>query len=96
MSIFEAAMLICFGVSWPVSIARSIRTRVVIGKSPVFMLIVAAGYLLGIIHKLLYARDILVWLYAFNMSMVLFDFGLYLFFLPDNRDLIKEHGTLKH
>ena len=31
MSVFEAAMLICFGVSWPVSIARSLRTGVVIG-----------------------------------------------------------------
>lgn len=88
MSIFEAIMLVCFGVSWPVSIARSIRTGVVIGKSPVFMLIVAAGYLFGITHKVLYSNDMLVWLYAFNMSMVLVDFSLYLFYLPRNKTML--------
>ncbi len=89
MSVFEAAMLICFGVSWPVSIARSLRTGVVIGKSPVFMLIVAGGYLFGIVHKVLYANDVLVWLYAFNMSMVLVDFALYLFYLPRNKAMLE-------
>lgn len=29
MSIFEAAMVLCFGASWPVSIHKALRTRVV-------------------------------------------------------------------
>ena len=33
MSIFEVMMLVCFGVSWPISIAKSLRTRFVRGKS---------------------------------------------------------------
>ena len=57
MSFFELAMLICFGVSWPISISKALRTKVVAGKSPVFMSIVIAGYACGIVHKLLYSLD---------------------------------------
>jgi hypothetical protein len=55
MSVFETVMLICFGVSWPVSIAKTLRTKVVVGKSPLFMVIVCVGYACGIAHKALYA-----------------------------------------
>jgi hypothetical protein len=77
MSVFEIAMLICFGVSWPVSIAKSIRTRIVTGKSPIFMVIVCFGYTFGIIHKLLYSKDWVIVLYALNMVMVTIDLILY-------------------
>lgn len=30
--ILEAAMLVCFGASWPFSILKAVRTRVVRGK----------------------------------------------------------------
>lgn len=33
-SIWEILFLLCFAVSWPISIVRSLRTKVVIGKSP--------------------------------------------------------------
>ena len=35
MSPFEALMLICFGLSWPVSILKALRTKVS-GKSPLY------------------------------------------------------------
>lgn len=77
MSFFEALMLICFGVSWPVSIAKSIRTKRVIGKSRLFMGIVCFGYLSGIIHKVLHSFDWVTALYALNMCMVATDLVLY-------------------
>ena len=77
MSIFEIIMLVCFGVSWPVSIAKSIRIRNVTGKSPLFMIIVILGYLSGIIHKYLYSPDAVIYLYALNMVMVAVDLMLY-------------------
>jgi hypothetical protein len=33
MSVFEIAMLVCFGAAWPVSIYKSLKTRAVAGKS---------------------------------------------------------------
>jgi hypothetical protein len=77
MSVFEAVMLICFGVSWPVSIAKTLRTKVVAGKSPLFMAIVCVGYAGGIAHKALYAFDWITALYAVNMAMVAVDLSLY-------------------
>jgi hypothetical protein len=77
MSIFEVFMLVCFGVSWPISIAKTLRTRVVAGKSALFMGIVMLGYLSGIIHKLLFSRDWVIALYALNLLMVAVDMALY-------------------
>jgi hypothetical protein len=70
-------MLLCFGISWPVSIAKSIRTKTVAGKSPVFMGIVIAGYGFGIIHKVLYSFDWVTYLYGLNLILVAIDMSLY-------------------
>ncbi len=77
MSFFELAMLICFGVSWPISISKALRTKVVAGKSPVFMSIVIAGYACGIVHKLLYSLDWVISMYILNLLMVSVDLVLY-------------------
>ena len=77
MSVFEILMLVCFGAAWPFSIARSWRSRSNAGKSLLFLLVVLVGYVSGIVHKLLYARDAVVLLYALNCCMVLADIALY-------------------
>jgi len=77
MSLLEAAMLICFGLSWPVSIAKALRTRQVAGKSPVFMILIMIGYACGIGHKLTSNFDWVTGLYVLNMVMVAIDLGLY-------------------
>ena len=81
MSIFEAGMLICFGISWPISIAKSIRTKVVVGKSPLFMAILCLGYASGIAHKWLYSRDPVIALYTINLLLVATDLALYFKYL---------------
>jgi len=80
MSPFEALMLICFGVSWPISIAKALRTKKVEGKSPLFMAIICLGYLSGIVHKLLYAFDWVIALYTLNLLMVATDLSLYFYY----------------
>ena len=70
-------MLVCFGFSWPFSILKSIRSRSTKGKSLVFMLLVLCGYIFGLIHKLLYSRDWVIWAYAAAMLLVVIDLLLY-------------------
>lgn len=82
MSIFEAGMLLCFSISWPISIAKSIRTKVVVGKSPLFMAILCLGYASGIAHKWLYSRDPVIALYTLNLLLVATDLALYFKYLP--------------
>lgn len=77
MSIFEAIMLVCFGAAWPFSIYKSYTSRQTSGKSVIFLYVVIAGYIAGIIHKLLYNLDFIIYLYSLNALMVLIDLALY-------------------
>lgn len=70
-------MLICFGAAWPFSIWKSYTSRSNQGKSLKFMVIVEIGYTSGIIHKILYSYDIVLYLYALNFLLVLTDMMLY-------------------
>jgi len=82
VSVFEVLMLVCFGISWPVSIVKSLRTKVVAGKSPLFMAILCVGYAFGVTHKVLYSCDWVTVLYGLNMTMVAIDLGIYYRYLP--------------
>lgn len=77
MSIFEIIMLVCFGAAWPFSIYKSYKSGQNAGKSLPFLYVVLIGYLSGIIHKILYSKDPVVYLYILNMIMVLTDLALY-------------------
>ena len=88
-SIWEVLFLLCFSVSWPVSIAKSLRTKMVIGKSPIFMSLIILGYIFGIIHKSLYSNDIVIWLYVFNAALVSFDLVIYFMYIGKNRRELK-------
>jgi hypothetical protein len=77
MSVFEIIMLICFGSAWPFSIFKSWTARTNQGKSFGFLVIVLVGYLAGIVHKVLYNCDPVVFLYGLNGMMVLIDIGIY-------------------
>jgi len=70
-------MLLCFGAAWPFSIYKSIKTQKVSGKSPVFLIIVLIGYIAGIIHKILYNYDFVIFLYIINSILVAIDTWLY-------------------
>ena len=87
MSVFEAVMLLCFGAAWPFSIARSVKSKSTHGKSLVFLLILIAGYISGIINKILYSNDIVLYLYILNLAMVSTDAILWV------RNRISSRGT---
>lgn len=77
MSLFEVGMLVCFGFAWPISLVRSYKSRSTGGKSPWFSAVVILGYGFGIMHKLLFSRDIVLLLYIINMLMVIADLCLW-------------------
>lgn len=77
MSIFEMIMLLCFGAAWPLSIYKSYTSKSVAGKSVFFLYVIMLGYVSGIINKLLYHYDWVVFLYVLNLLMVTTDLLLY-------------------
>lgn len=76
--IFEAAMVICFGISWPLSILKSLRSRTAKGKSLIFMFFIWIGYVFGILGKLIGHNITYVFIfYVINLVMVSTDIILY-------------------
>ncbi|MBR3178089.1 MAG: hypothetical protein IKF49_01155 [Clostridia bacterium] len=76
--ILEAAMVLCFGISWPVAIVKSWKSRTTKGKSLVFMLFIWVGYVCGIASKLIAGNLTYVFVfYVLNIIMVTVDICLY-------------------
>ncbi len=73
MSIFEIIMLCCFGAAWPASIYRSYKARTARGKSLLFLVVILVGYVAGMMHKIFYSYDFVIYLYALNFAMVFAD-----------------------
>ena len=71
-------MLLCFGVSWPISIRKSIVSRTAKGKSLVFECFILAGYLCGIASKVASQNiSYVVIFYIINLVTVSIDVALY-------------------
>ncbi len=51
--LLEALMIVCFGLSWPVSIYKSYTSRTAKGKSVIFEIFIWVGYVFGIVRKIL-------------------------------------------
>ncbi|MDR2438648.1 MAG: hypothetical protein LBE12_04655 [Planctomycetaceae bacterium] len=76
MSPFEIGMMVCFGVSWPLSILKLWQTKRSDGKSLTFGSIVLLAYVFGVLHKWYYNYDLVILLYMFNMLMIMIDIML--------------------
>ena len=77
MSMFEIIRLVCFGAAWPFSIYKSYTSRSNKGKSLFFLLVLLMGYSSGILHKLIYNFDSVIYLYVLNFCLVFTDIILY-------------------
>ena len=73
--VFEIIMLVCFGCAWPISIIKSAKSRSTGGKSIVFSFIILAGYISGLINKMVVYQkfDIACPFYMLNCVMVSID-----------------------
>lgn len=82
----EAAMLICFGASWPINLAKNIRARSAKGMSLQFILLIIAGYVAGITAKFLTHRiNYVLVVYFFNLIVVTCNLFVYFYNLKLDR-----------
>ena len=72
--VFEMVMLICFGLSWPFNIAKSLRSRTAKGKSVIFEVFVVVGYCFGLAGKVISGNiTYVVAFYVLDVAMVMTD-----------------------
>ena len=77
---FEGAMLVCFGLAWPIANVRMLRRRRPEGRGLLCTWIVLVGYLAGDVAKFMSGHgDVpppVFWLYLFNTASVMLNLGL--------------------
>lgn len=83
-SYYEILMLLCFGVSWPVALMKTYKSKSVKGKSLLFLFLILLGYVFGIIHKVIYNFDYVIWLYVANGLLVFADMALWFKYKDNN------------
>ena len=78
VTVCETIMLICFGISWPISVYKSAASRSTKGKSVFFTLAIIVGYIAGIMGKI-YNENVnyVLVLYLINLAFVSVDLCLY-------------------
>jgi lipopolysaccharide export LptBFGC system permease protein LptF len=79
VQILEGAMLVCFGVSWPVDIVHTLRIKRAAKKSYAFLALILCGYVAGIASKCVRSLgegqplEPVIWLYVVNVILVAID-----------------------
>ena len=78
-SILETVMILCFGISWPLSIRRMYTSWSTGGKSILFSCFILLGYFAGIGAKILTQNyNLAFYFYILNTVMVTIDILLWI------------------
>ncbi len=76
--ILETAMLICFGLSWPINLIKSIQAKTAKTTSLKFLLLITFGYLCGIAAKLVtHQINYVLVAYFLNLAVVMANIIVY-------------------
>lgn len=71
MEICETVMLICFGLSWPISLIKNIKSRTAKGMNFQFTVLIIVGYLAGISAKIIgHQFNFVFAMYLLNLFIV--------------------------
>ena len=94
--IFEMIMVLSFGLSWPISILKTLKAKTAKGKSPFFIGLIVFGYICGIISKITNAvinnttLNYVFIFYCLNLIMTSFDLCLNLYYRHKEAKMVKE------
>jgi len=97
--LFEALTIFCFGLSWPISIRKSLISRTAKGKSLFFEVFLLVGYAFGIARKVIqltalgssgFIFFLSFFFYVMNFISISIDVALY--FRNTKLDKLRESG----
>ena len=80
--LFEAVTIFCFGLSWPISIRKSLISKTAKGKSLFFEVFLLLGYAFGITRKIIQftamgSCGFIFFFYILNFVEISVDVALY-------------------
>lgn len=99
--LLEITMIVCFGISWPLNVLKSIKAKTAKGKSLFFLIMIFLGYIAGIASKFInpvYMAQFsekwyVLFFYVLNLLMVSADVVMY--FINLRRDKMREKEEAK-
>ena len=76
--ILETAMLVCFGLSWPISVVKNIKSKTAKNMSLRFILLIVVGYIAGISAKIILGSfNYVLAVYVLNLAIVSINIPVY-------------------
>ncbi len=77
--LFEAAMLVCFGFSWPLNVIKAYKAGTAKGTSLPFIILIITGYLAGISAKIINGQfNYVLVVYFLNLAIVMINVFVYI------------------
>lgn len=83
--ILETIMLICFGISWPLSLYKNIKAKTAKNMSLGFILMITLGYIAGIGAKL-YCKNYTYVLIIYFFNLIVVSMNIAVYFINKNFD----------
>lgn len=90
----EAAMLICFGLSWPLSLYKNIKARSAKNMSLQFTLLIITGYIAGITAKII-SHNVNYVLIIYLLNLVIVSANIIVYFINKKYDRQNERESVK-
>ena len=95
--LFEALTIFCFGLSWPISIRKSLVSKTTKGKSLFFEVFILIGYAFGIARKIIQVTKMESGGFIFYLSFLFYvlnfiavAFDILLYFRNSKYDSLRE------
>ena len=88
-SIFETLMLVCFGLSWPINLVKSIKAKTAKSTSLKFLLLIEFGYICGIAAKFI-SGNINYVLIVYFLNLIVVGANIVVFFVNRKKDEKKD------
>lgn len=93
--LFEAAMLICFGLSWPLNLIKNIKAATAKSMSLPFSILIEVGYIFGITAKLI-SNSINYVLIVYVLNLIFVSANLVVYFINRRKDKMREEAATKN
>lgn len=90
--ILETVMLICFGLSWPISVYKNIKAKTAKSMSLGFILMITTGYIAGISAKF-YTHNFNYVLIAYGINLIMVSINIVVYFV--NRSYDRKESAVK-
>lgn len=86
--ILEMIMLVCFGLSWPISVYKNFKAKTAEGMSLPFICLIFSGYIAGIAAKII-THNINFVLIVYFLNIIVVSMNIAVYFINRKYDKLK-------